>query len=112
MLRFVLNWKRIRSLLRLVLNSEFPPRPHAPETDFLQCLPARGLLVHRAGPRISLTSEYTELGEHARSDGLRKIIQDRIDATEASGKNYDAILLLFGSAATPRSGSRLGSRNW
>lgn len=41
-------------------------------------------------------TEYTELGEHARSDGLRKIIQDRIDATEASGKKYDAILLLFG----------------
>jgi hypothetical protein len=40
--------------------------------------------------------EYTELGEHARSAGLRQIIQQRIDATEASGKNYDAILLLFG----------------
>ena len=40
--------------------------------------------------------EYTELGEHARSAGLRQIIQSRIDATEASGKNYDAILLLFG----------------
>ncbi len=40
--------------------------------------------------------EYTELGEHARSDGLRKLIQGRIDAAEASGKAYDAILLLFG----------------
>ena len=40
--------------------------------------------------------EYTELGEHARSAGLRQIIQGRIDATEASGKNYDAILLLYG----------------
>jgi len=40
--------------------------------------------------------EYTELGEHARSAGLRQLIQSRIDATEASGKRYDAILLLFG----------------
>lgn len=40
--------------------------------------------------------EYTELGEHARSNGLRQLIQSRIDATEASGKHYDAILLLFG----------------
>jgi len=43
-----------------------------------------------------IDSEYTELGEHARSAGLRQIIQERIDATEASGKVYDAILLLFG----------------
>lgn len=44
----------------------------------------------------TIDSEYTELGEHARSAGLRQIIQDRIDATEVSGKTYDAILLLFG----------------
>ncbi len=43
-----------------------------------------------------IDSEYTELGEHARSAGLRQLIQARIDAAEASGKNYDAILLLFG----------------
>ena len=40
--------------------------------------------------------DFTELGEHSRSDGLRQIIQSRIDATEASGKKYEAILLLFG----------------
>ncbi|MFI5355729.1 MAG: DUF1638 domain-containing protein [Opitutales bacterium] len=40
--------------------------------------------------------EYTELGEHVRSNGLRALIQGRIDATEAAGKAYDAILLLFG----------------
>ncbi|MEI7552859.1 MAG: DUF1638 domain-containing protein [Verrucomicrobiota bacterium] len=43
-----------------------------------------------------IDTEYTELGEHVRSAGLRQIIQDKIDATEASGKAYDAILLLFG----------------
>ena len=43
-----------------------------------------------------IDSEYTELGEHARSAGLRQIVQDKIDATEAPGKTYDAILLLFG----------------
>ncbi len=40
--------------------------------------------------------EFTELGEHLRSDGLRQLIQSNIDATEASGKKYDAICLLFG----------------
>jgi hypothetical protein len=40
--------------------------------------------------------EFTELGEHARSAGLRQIIQERIDANDGSGKTYDAILLLFG----------------
>ena len=40
--------------------------------------------------------EYTELGEHSRSAGLRQIIQEKIDAADACGKRYDAILLLFG----------------
>ena len=43
-----------------------------------------------------IDAEFTELGEHVRSAGLRQIIQGKIDATEASGKAYDAILLLFG----------------
>ncbi len=43
-----------------------------------------------------IDAEYTELGEHARSNGLRHLIQSKIDATETSGKNYDAILVLFG----------------
>jgi len=43
-----------------------------------------------------IDAEYTELGEHARSAGLRSLIQSKIDATEASGKAYDAILILFG----------------
>jgi hypothetical protein len=43
-----------------------------------------------------IDTEYTELGEHVRSAGLRQIIQEKIDATEAAGKAYDAILLLFG----------------
>ncbi|MBI5692125.1 MAG: DUF1638 domain-containing protein [Verrucomicrobia bacterium] len=43
-----------------------------------------------------IDAEFTELGEHARSAGLRALLQAKIDATEASGKGYDAILLLFG----------------
>jgi len=43
-----------------------------------------------------IDTEYTELGEHVRSTGLRQLIQGKIDATEASGKNYDALLVLFG----------------
>lgn len=44
----------------------------------------------------TLDVEFTELGEHSRSGRLRELIQARIDAAEASGKNYEAILLLFG----------------
>ena len=40
--------------------------------------------------------EFTELGEHVHPETLRASLQARIDAAEASGKNYDAILLLFG----------------
>ena len=40
--------------------------------------------------------EFTELGEHVRSDALRQLIQSRIDAAEDSGKPYEAILILFG----------------
>ena len=43
-----------------------------------------------------IDSDYTELGEHARSAGLRQLIQERIDASEKSGRTYDAIVLLFG----------------
>ncbi|MCC6414630.1 MAG: DUF1638 domain-containing protein [Opitutaceae bacterium] len=50
--------------------------------------------------------EYTELGEHARSAGLRQLIQSRIDAAEASGRNYDAILLLFGLCGNATVGLR------
>lgn len=50
--------------------------------------------------------EYTELGEHARSAGLRELIQSRIDATEASGRNYDAILVLFGLCGNATVGLR------
>ncbi len=41
-------------------------------------------------------AEFTELGEHAHSATLRQTIQSRIDAADAGGKAYDAILLLFG----------------
>lgn len=40
--------------------------------------------------------EFTELGEHIHSETLRASIQQRIDAADASVKEYDAILLLFG----------------
>jgi hypothetical protein len=40
--------------------------------------------------------EFTEKGQHEESDGLRRIIQEKIDGVEASGKAYDAILLAYG----------------
>jgi hypothetical protein len=48
--------------------------------------------------------EYTELGEHARSAGLRQLIQGKIDAVDAAGKAYDAILLLFGLCGNATAG--------
>lgn len=50
--------------------------------------------------------EFTELGEHANSGGLRQLIQSKIDATEAGGKPYEAILLLFGLCGNATSGLR------
>jgi hypothetical protein len=40
--------------------------------------------------------EFTEVGQHVRSEALRALIQTAIDAAETGGKAYDAILLLFG----------------
>ncbi|WP_428937456.1 DUF1638 domain-containing protein [Fontivita pretiosa] len=50
--------------------------------------------------------EFTELGEHARPQALRELIQSRIDAADASGKSYDAILLLFGLCGNATVGLR------
>ena len=40
--------------------------------------------------------EFFELGLHQQPDSLRETLQERIDATERSAKEYDAILLLYG----------------
>jgi hypothetical protein len=40
--------------------------------------------------------EFLELGEHARPDALRTLLQARIDAVEHAARKYDAVLLLFG----------------
>lgn len=54
--------------------------------------------------------EFTELGEHANSAGLRALLQGKIDATEATGKHYDAVLLLFGLCGNATAGLRARSR--
>lgn len=53
-----------------------------------------------------IDAEFTELGEHARSAGLRTLLQAKIDATDATGKAYDAILLLFGLCGNATVGLR------
>lgn len=53
-----------------------------------------------------IDSEFTELGEHVRSAGLRELIQGKIDATETSGKTYDAILILYGLCGNATVGLR------
>lgn len=40
--------------------------------------------------------DFLELGEHARPDNLRTLLQARIDAADAAARTYDAVLLLFG----------------
>jgi hypothetical protein len=40
--------------------------------------------------------EFLDLGEHLRPDGLRQLLQARIDAADAPERDYDAVLLLFG----------------
>lgn len=40
--------------------------------------------------------DFLELGEHARPDNLRTLVQARIDAAEAGSRRYDAVLLLLG----------------
>jgi hypothetical protein len=48
--------------------------------------------------------EFTELGQHTHSDTLRHIIQSSIDAAENCGKDYAAILLLFGLCGNTTAG--------
>lgn len=50
--------------------------------------------------------EFTELGEHAHSESLRKRLQGLIDNAESNGKKYDAVLLLFGLCGNATVGLR------
>jgi len=53
-----------------------------------------------------LDLEFTELGEHARPEGLRALLQARIEAAETAGKPYDAIMLVFGLCGNATAGLR------
>ena len=46
--------------------------------------------------------DFFELGLHLQPDELRKTLQQRIDATEQSAKQYDAILLFNDGLLTPQ----------
>jgi hypothetical protein len=48
--------------------------------------------------------EFTEKGAHNESDHLRSLIQDRIDATEAAERTYDAVLLAYGLCGNSTAG--------
>ncbi|MDR2589104.1 MAG: DUF1638 domain-containing protein [Spirochaetales bacterium] len=48
--------------------------------------------------------EFTEKGEHDRPETLRELLQDKINAAEASSKTYDAILLAYGLCGNALSG--------
>jgi hypothetical protein len=55
------------------------------------------------GPH-AIDVEFTELGQHAHSQTLRQTIQGHIDAAENCGKDYQAILLLFGLCGNTTAG--------
>jgi hypothetical protein len=40
--------------------------------------------------------DFTEKGEHEKPEVLRALLQEKIDAADASGKAYDAVLLAYG----------------
>lgn len=50
--------------------------------------------------------EFTEKGQHERCDLLRGVLQQKIDAVEASGKGYDAVLLAYGLCGNATVGLR------
>jgi hypothetical protein len=56
----------------------------------------REICLEAAASPHTIDAEFTEKGDHEKSDVLRDIIRKKIDAAEASGKNYDAILLGYG----------------
>lgn len=53
--------------------------------------------------------EFTELGEHVRSDLLRAGLQARIDAAGGAARKYDAIVLCFGICGNATVGLRADS---
>ncbi|MDR1932647.1 MAG: DUF1638 domain-containing protein [Spirochaetales bacterium] len=56
----------------------------------------REICGEAAGSRHVFDMEFTEKGEHAKPEVLRESLQKRIDAADASGKAYDAVLLAYG----------------
>jgi hypothetical protein len=53
--------------------------------------------------------EFTDKDAHDRSDYLRNLLQDRIDATDESQIDYDAILLGFGLCGNSIAGIKAGN---
>jgi hypothetical protein len=47
---------------------------------------------------------FFELGEHARPDALRTLLQEKIDACSAAPRGYDAICLLYGLCGNATNG--------
>jgi hypothetical protein len=52
--------------------------------------------------------EFTELGEHGQPDRLRASLQNLIDRADASPKQYDAVLLLYGLCGNAAAGLTAG----
>jgi hypothetical protein len=44
----------------------------------------------------SIDMEFTAIASHDRPAAMRKLLQDKIDAANASGRDYDAVLLCLG----------------
>lgn len=52
--------------------------------------------------------EFTEKGDHEKSEVLRRIIQEKVDSADSSGKNYNAVLLAYGLCGNALAGISAG----
>ena len=64
--------------------------------------------VARSPHQVDL--EFVHIGEHVNSEGLRTLLQGKIDEADASLENYDAILLVYGLCGNSALGLKAGAK--
>ena len=69
----------------------------------------REVCRHAAASPHTVDVEFTEKNAHDRSEGLRALLQGKIDAAEGAPRRYDAVLLAFGLCGNSTLGLRARS---
>jgi hypothetical protein len=64
----------------------------------------REICACMAGMPHVIDLEFTAIDSHDQPDALRKSLQDKIDAVEQSGREYDSILLCYGLCGNATAG--------